>query len=261
MTHTLNYNRFPMGGMRTALGAGTLLSLFLALGAVQTAHAGLILSGADVITGTGFGADPRILTIQATGNASTESGCDAWSGTALVVGPTACTNAANVGGDEPNPHGFPKDSTPTLASLDFNNASQIGIVFDATQPQNNQGFLIMDSLILKFYSPTGTLLLSEALDNPPLTFNQTGPGNGQTDFLFVLDAAGIAQVNSAIYCSGCDGGDDHISLESTMSAVHGGPESFLAEGSVGVTTVTPEPATLLLIGTGLIGLAALRHGR
>jgi hypothetical protein len=241
----------------------TTFSLSLAIfGALQTAHAGVILSGSDVITGAGFGAAPRILTVQVTGNGSTESGCDAWSNMGLLVGPSACTNSANVGGDEPNPHGFPKDSAPTLSSLGFANASEIGIIFDATEPGNSSGNpLTMDSLILKFYSPTGTLLLSEALDNPPLVFNQTVVGNGKTDFLFVLDQMGINEVNSIIY-SNSNAGNDHIALESTMSAVHGGPESFLAEGLTSTTnTSTPEPATYLLLGGGLLGVGVLRRNR
>src|SRR6266404_2233541 len=240
----------------------TAISLFLAIGALHTAHAGLILSGSDVIGGAGFGAIPRILTIQATGNGSTESGCNSWNGSQMVVGPSACSNAANAGGNEPNPHGFPKFSSPTLGSLGFNNALQVGIIFDATEPGNNSGNpLTMDSLILKFYSSTGTLLLSEALDNPPLVFNQTVVGNGKTDFLFVLDQQGINDVTSMIF-SNPGFGTDHIALESTMSAVHGGPESFLAMGSLGhntTTTATPEPATFVLIGAGLLGFGSLRR--
>ena len=117
----------------------TAISFFLAIGALQTAHAGLILSGSDVIGGAGFGAIPRILTVQATGNGSTESGCNSWNGAQMVVGPSACSNAANAGGNEPNPHGFPKFSSPTLGSLGFNNALQVGIIFDATEPGNNSG--------------------------------------------------------------------------------------------------------------------------
>jgi len=156
------------------------------------------------------------------------------------------------------PNGFPKESAPTLGSLGFDNASQIGIIFDATEPGNPNGNpLVMYSLILKFYSPSGTLLLSEALDNPPLVFDHTIVGNGKTDFLFVLDQAGISQVNSVIY-SNPDAGDDHIALESTMSAVHGGPESFLAEG---LSTSTPEPGTLLLLGGGLLAFGAFARKR
>jgi hypothetical protein len=202
---------------------------------------------------------PRILTVQGTGNASTESGCNAWGGSGMIVGSGACSNVANAGGNEPNPHGFPKDSVPTLSSLGFTNATDIGIVFDATEPGNKSGnALTMYSLILKFYSPTGVLLLSESLDNAPLVFNQTVVGNGKTDYLFVLDQQGINEVTNTIF-SNPNAGNIHIALESTMTSVHGGPESFLAEASVGHTATVPEPASAVLIGAGLIGLAVLRR--
>jgi hypothetical protein len=44
-----------------------------------------------------------------------------------------------------------------------------------------------------------------------------------------------------------------------MSAVHGAPESFLAEAKVGTTSAVPEPASAALIGAGLLGLAFLRR--
>ena len=238
----------------------TLFATLMLCAAGPLAHASLIFSSADVFTGSGFGSDPRILTIQATGDASVESGCDAWSGTALLVGSTACSNPSNVGGDEPNPHGFPKDSSPELSQLGYTQASQVGIIFDATEPGNkNSNGLIVDSLILKFYAPSGTLLLSEALTPTPFGLSSTTTGNGKTDYLFVLDQNGINQVNSDVF-SLADSGSVHIGLESTLSNVACGPESFLAQAySTGNTSATPEPASLFLIGSGLLGAGLFRR--
>jgi hypothetical protein len=91
-----------------------ILSIFISWAAINTAQASLILSGSDVLAGAGFGNAPRILTVQGTGNASLESGCNSWGGTQMVVGPGGCSNAANAGGSEPNPFTDPKYSTPTL---------------------------------------------------------------------------------------------------------------------------------------------------
>src|SRR5262249_26078365 len=137
----------------------------------------------------------------------------------MVVGASACSNAANIGGDEPNPHSSPKFSTPTLGSLGLTNAANIGIVFDAVESGNVSGNpLTMNSLILKFYSAGGTLLHSESLANP-LVFDSTIVGNGKTDFLFVLDQNGIDEVNGAIFAKP-NASSVRIALESTMTNVH-----------------------------------------
>jgi hypothetical protein len=179
----------------------------------------------------------------------------------MVVGPSACDSGmGNVGGNEPDPHGFPKFNTPTLSSLSITDASQIGIIFDATQPGG--GPISMDNLILKFYSPAGVLLFEEGLKSPPVLFLTTTPGNGKTDFVFVLDAAGISAANLAIF--GTAGfGDDRLALESTMSQAAGGPESFLViqvgQGGGGGVQDVPEPVSFLLIGSGLALMGSLKR--
>jgi hypothetical protein len=151
--------------------------------AMNIAQAAIILSGSDVIGGAGFGNLPRILTIQVTGNGSTESGCNAWNGSQMTVGPGSRTNAANAGGHEPNPHGFPKDSTPTLGSLNFTQASDIGLIFDATEPGNKRGNpLTMNSLILKFYSAGGVLLPLRIARQPALGVRSNRGGQRQDGF-------------------------------------------------------------------------------
>jgi hypothetical protein len=238
------------------------------LGVAAVSFSGLLsgtpLLSADIVLtgpidyGHGFGNAPRMLTVQSTGNTPAESGCVGFAGGSMSVGTTGCSGMgafAPAGGDEPNPHGsFPKFNAPTLGSLGYTNASQIQILFDATEPGSTTS-LTMNQLVLKIYSPTGKLLMVNTLVSPGLVLDPTVEGNGRFDYGFALNAAGIALANSAIF--GTAGyQNDVITLESTMSSVHGGPESFVAAAVIGGSTV-PEPAGVLMISTGLLGLLAL----
>jgi hypothetical protein len=236
----------------------------LAAAASHPALASIILAGPEVVGGAGFGNLPRALTIQSHGPAAnTESGCIAPDGNGgLIAGNGACAPLdGDIGGDEKNPIGFPKQSAPTLSSLGITNANQIGILFDAIQPQNaNNNVVTINDLTLKVYN--GVTLIFKASG----TFSNlvTNPGNGNTDYLFVLDAAQSAALNGAI----AGNFSDRMALDSTISFPRqsAGPDSyvlvnavasgFIVQGQVGAV---PEPFSLSLVGGGLIGLGLLRR--
>lgn len=161
----------------------------------------------------------------------------------------------SVGGDEPNPHGFPKHSAPTLGSLGITSASQLVIVFDATEPAGN--LITVDQLVLKFYSSSGVLLQVHTLA-APVTFDTTTPGNGKTDYTFVPDAAQAQEAQAIVSPSA------RVAQESSLSQVKAGPESFLCASSerLGVTIASiPEPTSLALMGAELLGVMLLKLKR
>jgi PEP-CTERM motif len=232
----------------------------IAISFAPTALASIIYDQPLVINGAGFGNYPRLLTVQAHGNASTESGCIGLDGTNLVSGPSACSGLGPLGGDEGQPLGFPKQSAPTLGSLGITSASDLFIIFDATEPAGDA--ITVNQLVLKFYSSSGVLLQSQMLAVAQ-TFMTTTPGNGKTDYQFKLDPLGVANVNSTIFAS--PGFQNiRIALESRLTDVHGGPESFLVlsapQSGVGVAAV-PEPTSigLVTIGGALLALWRRRH--
>ena len=239
------------------------LAVSLGIG-VSTASASLILVGPEEQKGSGFGNLPRALTVQSHGpSVNVESGCIAPDGSGgFIAGSSACGSAANVGGDEAPPIDFPKQDAPSLTGLGITDASQIGILFDAVQPQNPPNQIVnIDNLTLKLYD--GTNLIFTAFG----TFDDllTNPGNGITDYLIQLDNAQAALFDAAVLANGGFSDPDlRIALDSTISFPNGsaGPESFAFE-NLGTTPpqIVPEPGTLLLLGSGIAGLGAWRRRR
>lgn len=231
-----------------------------------TASASLIYDSSIQLTGQGFGAAPRDLTIQATGNstspAGTESGCVGVSSSGgIVIGSAGCTggdatHAGNgvipFGGDEPQPDlDGNKYGIPTIGSLDITTADQIAILFNATEPGGDSAFVT--DLTLKFYSATGTFLGAIDGQHP---FASTEPGVGVAGFVFVVDEAQQAFVDSLLLIGGAG---TTLALESTITGVAGGPETFLIFNLDNPPNGIPEPAGIALFGIALLGgLAASR---
>lgn len=228
--------------LATTLGVITLAPL--------PAMADLVFAGQYVVGGSGFGALPRALTVQSHGPATnTESGCIApGPGNSLVSGSAACVTGS-TGGDEANPIGFPKQATPSLNDLGTHYAGAVGILFDGVQPQNaNNPLVTINDLTLKLYS--GTTLLGTAVLTPePLTL-ATNPGNGNTDYLFRLNAVEAAAFDALIagnYAA-------VFALDATISFPNqsAGPDSFAFIN-------LPEPGSLGLVAICLAGLMMRRR--
>ena len=268
-------SRFTGARLRWLL-AGT--ATVAAFAAPQAASASIIFDSVIYETGTGFGAVPRLLTTQERGPGAdgTESACVGVSGGGNTsVGSQNCINdsqvflgngVTNEGGDEVNPmREGNKYDTPTIGELGFSGAEDIGLIFNATEPSGNA--VVIDDVTLKFYLD-GQLLA--AIDGN-MSFDPTEAGNGVAGFLLSVDEEQQAYLNSTVFGLG-NFGDVRLALETTISGIAGGPESFYAAnlnrtpsstGSTGSTggTPVPAPAALGLFALGALGVAAGRRRR
>jgi hypothetical protein len=249
------------GILRPRLGVPLIAVTALILGAASPASASLIYDETIVVTAQGFGAAPRILTVQTTG---TESGCGANVGGSLVTGASACQGDAtiapngvvNTGGDEAT-GGDNKFSIVDLGDVGVSSADQIALIYNPSQTGSDPTTNITD-VTLKFYDSNNTLVAS--VDNAEtLTFGVVNPGNGGAGFTLVLDDTQAAQIDALLG----DLSNYTVALEATITNSNDGPDSFRLTSIEGATTPVPEPGTIALFGSGLLaaGLVGRRQRR
>ena len=145
-----------------------------------------------------------------------------------------------------------KYGIPTIGSLGITTASQIGILFNATEPSGDSVNVI--DLTLKFYTSTGTFL--GAVDGQQ-NFLSSNLGNGVAGFTFIVDAFQQTQVNLWL---GMGGIGTKLALEASILDYAGGAESFLIYNLQAAPPI-PEPETyaLMLAGLAAVGFMARRR--
>lgn len=237
---------------------------FAAVALPNAASASLVYASDVFYNAAGFGNLPKDLTLQASGNDTFESGAVGVGTNGMIVfgapiadadvfmgnGVTNATGTANL----PNPlDDNQKYGIPTIGSLGITSASQIGIVFNGTEPAGNM--VNVTDLTLKFYTSTGTLL--GAIDGQQ-TFDGTQAGLGSAGYVFRVDALQQSYVNE-LFAKG--GANTTLALEASITGVFGGPETFKLVNLGAPVAAVPEPETyaLMLAGLGVMGFMANRR--
>ena len=192
-------------------------------------------------------AQNRILSVQASGSNTTESGC-------ILYGDVTSPCPTVTGGDTVVPS---QSHTATFGTLGINDAANLAITFDAVESSGNS--ILLNQLVLYVWNDLGSgPLFTASLNNPNQNFASTLNGNGKAEAIFVLDQTSIDALNTLNF-----GPTWIIGMGASLSNVSSGAETFYVS-TLGTATnpePVPEPTTWSLLAVGLGVTAYLKRRR
>jgi len=219
-------------------------ALAAGLAAAAPAHASLVLLDQTTLQGQGVGAATTLLSLQAAGNSTTESGGVLFNG--------------NTFGDAKN--GASQSATFTFASLGITNANQLALIVNLAEPGSESppsvttalsplatNANLANAITLNVYSASG-VLLEQHTTAAGQTLNQIQGGVGGSGLVFGLTPAEQAQLNATM---AANAGLEVFTVGATFGNAQGGLD--VVQAGI-LTTAVPEASTWAMMVLGFLGV-------
>jgi hypothetical protein len=210
------------------------LFAIVGLGCATSAQAGTItFDPLSTLKGTGFGTRLTILSLQATPN---------------EIGATTFANPLGSGDSTNQDHAL---AISELQALGITGIGNFGLIYNLNQTGNSPD-PSLTQLVVTFYNANGsvntTFTLSATFTAPPFDSGNGGSGYPAVFGASPAETAAIAALFAS--CPTC-----LVGANASITGSDDGADSFFVYNTQTTVPQVPEPASMLLLGTGLVGVA------